>query len=120
MPRGLSQPVTIRRRRGSGESATYPDSVTTWARIEDGGTYEDSDGGSVYGITVRDFTVRFVPFLENLQAAEGSVGQFDLTKLEVVDIEGHAYIATNVVQLERRKFHRVTAGRRLYYKYIGS
>ena len=47
------------------------------------------------------------------------MGQFDLTKLELVDAAGHVYVASNVVELERRKYHRITGGRRLYYRYIG-
>ncbi|MXY78918.1 MAG: hypothetical protein F4205_18160 [Gemmatimonadetes bacterium] len=108
----LDRPVTVRR---SGST----DSVNTWARVEDAGTFEETSGDSVYGVSQREFTVRFIPFLTALGATDGEVGAFDISKLEIV-FEGHVYTATNLVELERRRYHRITAGRRLYYRFIGS
>ena len=118
MPIRLDRPVTVRRRAGTSSSPTYPDTVNAWARVEDAGTFEDTEGNSVYGVTQREFTVRFIPFLTQLGATDGEVGTFDLQRLEVV-FEGHVYTATNLVELERRRYHRITAGRRLYYRSIG-
>ena len=115
----LDRTVTVRRRTGAGSNTAYPDSVNTWARVEDAGSFEETEGNSVYGVSQREFTVRFIPFLTQLGATDGQVGAFDLLRLEVV-FEGHVYQASNLVELQRRRYHRITAGRRLYYRSIGT
>ena len=109
----LDEPVVIRRLVRDGDDVD----VRAWARIEDAGTYEETSGQSVYGITVREFAIRYLPELAAVAEATSQGGGLD--SYRIIDSQGREYEPTNVVALERRRYHRITAGRRLYYRFVG-